>query len=208
MKITKIEQQKKNKSRFSVFLDGEFSFGADKFTVISYGLTEGAEITEENLAEIKSGALAEDAKNYAARLISAKSYTEKAIREKLTAHTGDEETVQKTINFLKEYKLIDDLDYATRYAHDLIHLKKFGLKQVVWKLQEKGIPKDIAQKVVAELEFDDTISENLKSLAIKKLSGNFDIKNIMKVKRYLASRGYNFDDINQAFYEIQKETEE
>ena len=208
MKITKIEQQKKNKSRFSVFLDGEFSFGADNFTIVLHNLTEGSEITEEKLAEIKAGALTEDAKNYAARLISARSYTEKAIREKLSAHTGDEETVQKTINFLKEYKLIDDLDYATRYAHDLVHLKKFGPKQVVWKLQEKGIPKDIAQKVVAELEFDDTISENLKSLAIKKLSGNFDIKNIMKVKRYLASRGYNFDDINQTFYEIQKETEE
>lgn len=208
MKITKIEEQKKNKSRFSVFLDGEFSFGADKFTIVSYGLTEGAEITEEKLAEIKAGALTEDAKNYAARLISAKSYTEKAMREKLTAHTGDEETVQKTINFLKEYKLIDDSDYATRYAHDLVHLKKFGPKQVVWKLQEKGIPKEIAQKVASEFNFDDTISENLKTLAQKKLSGNFDIKNIMKVKRYLASRGYDFDDINQVFYEIQKETEE
>ncbi len=208
MKITKIEQQKKNKSRFSVFLDGEFSFGADNFTVISYGLTEGAEITEERLAEIKSGALTEDAKNYAARLISSRSYTEKSIREKLTTHIGDKETIEKTINFLKEYKLIDDYDYAYRYAHDLVRLKKFGLKQVAWKLQEKGISKEISQKVVAELELDDTISENLKSLALKKLSGNYDIKNIMKVKRYLASRGYNFDDINQTFYEIQKETEE
>ena len=208
MKITKIEQQKKNKSRFSVFLDGEFSFGADKFTVVSYGLSEGAEITEEKLAEIKQGALTEDAKNYAARLISSRSYTEKAIREKLSAHTGDEETVQKTINFLKEYKLIDDLDYATRYAHDLVHLKKFGPKQVVWKLQEKGIPKDIAQKVASEFNFDDTVSENLKTLAQKKLAGNFDIKNIMKVKRYLASRGYNFDDINAVIQRLAAENEE
>ena len=208
MKITKIEQQKKNKSRFSVFLDGEFSFGADKFTVVSYGLSEGAEITEEKLAEIKQGALTEDAKNYAARLISSRSYTEKVIREKLSAHTGDEETVQKTINFLKEYKLIDDLDYATRYAHDLVHLKKFGPKQVVWKLQEKGIPKDIAQKVASEFNFDDTVSENLKTLAQKKLAGNFDIKNIMKVKRYLASRGYNFDDINAVIQRLAAENEE
>ena len=208
MKITKIEQQKKNKSRFSVFIDGEFSFGADNFTVISHHLTEGAEITEAKLSEIKSGALIEDAKNYAARLISSRSYTERAMREKLTAHTGDEETVEKTIAFLKEYKLIDDVDFATRYAHDLVHLKKFGPKQVMWKLQEKGIPKEIAQKVASEFNLDDTVAKNLKNLAIKKLSGNFDTKNIMKVKRYLASRGYDFDDINQAFYEIQKETEE
>ena len=208
MKITKIEQQKKNKSRFSVFIDGEFSFGADNFTVVSHGLSEGVEITEKKLAQIKAGALTEDAKNYAERLVSARSYTEKAMRGTLVTHVGDEETIDKTINFLKEYKLIDDYDFAIRYAHDLVHLKKFGLKQVVWKLQEKGIPKEIAQKVVSELELDNTVSKNLKSLALKKLSGNFDIKNIMKVKRYLASRGYDFDDINQAFYEIQKETEE
>lgn len=208
MKITKIEQQKKNTSRFSVFLDGEFSFGADKFTIYSYGLSEGSEITEERLTEIKQGALTEDAKNYAAKLVSARSYTEKAMREKLRSHIGDEETVDNTINFLKEYKLIDDTDYATRYAHDLVHIKKFGPKQVLWKLQEKGIPKEIAQRVASEFDFDNTVSENLKALAVKKLSGNFDIKNIMKVKRYLASRGYDFDDINQAFCQIQNETEE
>lgn len=208
MKITKIEQQKKNKSRFSVFIDGEFSFGADNFTIASHNLTEGIEITEDKLAQIKQGALTEDAKNYAARLISARSYTEKAIREKLRTHIGDEETIDNTINFLKEYKLIDDADYAIRYAHDLVHIKKFGPKQVKWKLQEKGIPRHIVDTTMAELNFEDTVSENLKTLAIKKLSGNYDTKNIMKVKRYLASRGYDFDDINQVFYEICAENKE
>ncbi len=208
MKISKIEQQKKNKSRLSVFIDGEFSFGADNFTVLSHHLTEGAEITEEELKNIKNTAVLEDAKNYAARLVSARSYTEKAMKEKLIAHVGDEETVEKTLSFLKEYKLIDDYDYALRYAHDLVHLKKFGPKQVKWKLQEKGIPKDIAQRAAEELNLENTISENLKSLALKKLSGNFDIKNIMKVKRYLASRGYSFDDINSVFSQIEQENEE
>ena len=45
MKITKIEQQKKNKSRMSVFIDGEFSFGTDNFTLLSLHLKEGEEIT-------------------------------------------------------------------------------------------------------------------------------------------------------------------
>ncbi len=208
MKITKIEEQKKNKSRLSVFIDGEFSFGADSFTILSCHLSEGDEITEDALAHIKNTAVFEDAKNYAARLVSSRSYTEKAMREKLNSHTGDEGTVEKTIAFLKEYKLLDDEDYARCYAHDLVHLKKFGIRQVKWKLKEKGIADHIAEKVLQELNFDDTISENLESLIVKKLSGNYDIKNIMKVKRYLASRGYSFDEINSVFSKIKAEDEE
>lgn len=208
MKITKIEEQKKNKSRLSVFIDGEFSFGASSFTVLSHHLTEGSEITKEELLKIKNTAVFEDAKNYAAKLISSKSYTEKAIREKLISHIGDEEITEKTIEFLKEYKLIDDIDYAKRYTHDLVYLKKFGIRQVKWKLKEKGIPDEIINKTIEELDFDDTISENLNSLIIKKLNGNTDIKNIAKVKRYLASRGYSFDEINSAFSHIKAEDEE
>lgn len=202
MKITKIEQQKKNKQRMSVFIDGEFSFGVDNFTLLSLHLEEGSEISEEKLAVIKNSAVFEDAKNYAAKLISSKSYTEKAMREKLVSHIGDNEVVDKTISFLKEYKLIDDYDYAIRYAHDLVHLKKLGLSSIRWKLKEKGISDSIIETVLSEFDFSDEIEENLKALAQKKLGGNYDIKNIMKVKRYLATRGYSFDDINRVFSKI------
>jgi regulatory protein len=205
MKITKIEEQKKNKSRLSVFIDGEFSFGADRFTILSYHLSQGDEITQEKLSLIKNTAVFEDAKNYAANLVSSRSYTVKAMREKLKNHVGDQEIIGKTIDFLKEYKLLDDTDYARRYAHDLIHLKKFGIRQVKWKLHEKGISDSIIEHVIEELEVDDTISENLESIISKKLSGNYDIKNIMKVKRYLASRGYSFDQISSAFSKIKTE---
>ncbi len=205
MKITKIEEQKKNKSRMSVFIDDEFAFGADAYVLLAHHLKEGDEITEEQLTHIKSTSVFEDAKSYAARLVSARSYTEKAMRTKLIAHTGDEETVDKTIAFLKEYKLIDDYDFARRYAHDLVHLKKFGLRQVKLKLREKGITDSVCEEVLSQLDFEDTISENLKSLVIKKLAGNYDIKNIMKVKRYLLSRGYSYDMINAAFSGITSE---
>lgn len=202
MKITKIEQQKKNKKRRSVFIDGEFSFGADNFTLLSLHLNEGDEISEEKLAVIKNTAVFEDAKNYAANLISSRSYTEKAMREKLNAHIGESEIIDKTISFLKEYKLIDDYDYAIRYAHDLVHLKKLGMASVKWKLKEKGISPSIIESVLSELDFSYEMEENLENLAQKKLGSNFDIKNIMKVKRYLASRGYSFDDINRVFSKI------
>lgn len=202
MKITKIEEQKKNKKRNSVFIDGEFSFGVDNFTLLSLHLNEGDEISKEKLAVIKNTAVLEDAKNYAAKLISTRSYTEKAMREKLVSHIGDEEIIDKTISFLKEYELIDDYDYATRYAHDLVHLKKLGMSSVRWKLKEKGICSSTIDAVLSELDFSDEMEQNLQNLAQKKLNGDYDIKNIMKVKRYLSTRGYSFDDIERVLSKI------
>ena len=207
MKITKIEEQKKNKSRLSVFIDGEFSFGASDFTVLSSHLKENDEITEERLSHIKNTAIFDDAKNYSARLLSQRSYTVKAMKEKLLSHIGDEEITEKTIDFLKEYRLLDDYDYATRYAHDLLHLKKLGISQIKWKLKEKGIAQNIIEHVINELDCEDTILENLESLAVKKINKNYDIKNIAKAKRYLASRGYSFDQINSVFSKIKAEDE-
>ena len=99
MKITKIEPQKKNKNRMSVFIDGAFSFGIDAFNLYALKLAENDELDSKRLAEIKNTVLLESTKTYAVNLISRKSYTEQAIRKKLTDHVGDTETIENTISF-------------------------------------------------------------------------------------------------------------
>ena len=107
MKITAIEEQKKNKNRKSVFLDGAFAFGIDAFSLYALKLKEGVDISPERLAEIKCTVLFEDAKAKAVKLLSCRSYTAHQIRKKLIEYTGDAEITDKTIAFLEEYGLID-----------------------------------------------------------------------------------------------------
>lgn len=207
MKITKIEPQKKHKNRMSVFLDGTFAFGIDEFSLYKLKLNVDDEIDEIRLNEIKNTTLFESAKTYAANLISARSYTEHAIRKKILERIGDEQTTDRVIEFLKEYKLIDDEDYARRFASDCVNLKKYGRKKIKFKLIEKGIPAEIAEKAIDELDIEDKESENLLYLTAKKIGNNFDYKNVIKTKRYLASRGYSFDDIDSALKKLKAEGE-
>ena len=208
MKITAIENQKKNKNRMSVFLDGAFAFGIDAFSLYALQLSVGDEIGAARLAEIKRTVLFEDAKAKAANLLSSRSYTVRDMKRKLAEYTGDEETVEKTVAFLKEYHLLDDHDYARRYAADCLHLKKLGKRMIRVKLLEKGISASLADAVLTEMETENTEKENLESLLIKKLKGDVSLKNIMKTKRYLASRGYSFDEIDAAFKNIKAESED
>ena len=202
MKITKIEPQKKHKNRMSVYLDGEFAFGIDAFSLYALKLKENDEIDEEKLSSIKDTVLFESAKNYAANLVSARSYTERGIYDKLLGYTQDKTVTEKTISFLKEYKLIDDTDYAKRFFADSLNIKKYGTRKIKYKLLEKGIPKEIIEKVINENEDHKKEKDNLYILAEKKLSGNFEFKNLMKTKRYLASRGYSFEDIDEVITKL------
>ncbi len=208
MKITKIEPQKKHKNRMSVFLDEKFAFGIDAFSLYALKLKENDEIDETRLCEIKNTVLFESAKTYAANLVSARSYTERGMRQKLIDHTGDEATANKVIAFLKEYKLIDDADFARRFASDCLNLKKYGRRKIKYKLLEKGISAEIAENAIEELNCADAEAENLEKLMIKKLGGNFELKNVMKAKRYFAARGYSFDDIDHVLRKLKAESED
>ena len=208
MKITKIEPQKKHKNRMSVFLDEKFAFGIDTFSLYALKLKENDEIDEKQLCEIKNTILFESAKNYAANLVSARSYTERTMKQKLMDYTGDEATANKVIALLKEYKLIDDADFARRFASDYINLKKYGRRRIKYKLMEKGISPETAENAIEERDCADVETENLEKLMIKKLSGNFDIKNVMKAKRYFAARGYSFDDIDSTLRKLKAESED
>lgn len=208
MKITKIEPQKKHKNRMSVFLDDMFAFGIDAFSLYALKLKENDEIDEIRLREIKNTVLFESAKTYAANLVSARSYTERGMKQKLMDHTGDEATANKVLAFLKEYKLIDDSDYARRFASDCLNLKKYGRRKIKYKLLEKGIPAEIAENAIEELDCNDVEAENLEKLMQKKLGGDFDMKNVMRAKRYFAARGYSFDDIDSTLRKLKAESED
>lgn len=208
MIITKIEVQKKNKNRMSVFLDGAFAFGIDAFSLYKLKLQEHDEIDAATLQEIKNTVLYEDAKAYAAKLLSVRSYTERDMHRKLKDRTGSGFVADKTVAFLKEYKLIDDAEYARRYASDCLRLKKLGRDGMKRKLLEKGIDRQLAEQVIEALNCQEEEAENLEALMRKKLAGDFSLKNRMKAKRYFASKGYRFDDIDTTLKKLTAQEED
>ena len=55
MKITAIKQQVKDQSRYSIYIDGKYSFGLSESALIDSGLRIGTEITAEELADGRRG---------------------------------------------------------------------------------------------------------------------------------------------------------
>jgi len=207
MIITKIEKQKKNNKRSSVFLDDKFAFGIDDFDLFKLKLKVGIEISNEELENIRNTVIFTAAKEYAVQLTTRSSYTKKTIIEKLKMRDYDDFIIDKTIAFLEEYKLVDDFDYARRYINDAYKYKNYGTQKIKYELIKKGISSDIIDDVLSSIDTDIIEEENILPLAIKKLSGNFEYKNIMKTKRFLLSKGYSYEIIDFTISKIIKEGE-
>lgn len=149
--ITKIELQKRNPKRRSVFIDGQFAFGVDEELVYHLGLKKGESLTEKRIAEIQTGKSENEAKETALRFLSFRRRTEKEIKDKLRQKGFDAKIISLTVEKLKSCDLINDLEFAAAWVKERLALKPRGkrlLRQELWK---KGIPKDIIDKATEEL---------------------------------------------------------
>ncbi len=149
--VTKIEVQKRNRKRRSVFIDGEFAFGLDEEVLYKSGLKKGESLTQQRIKEITDEEKKKEAKDVALRFLSFRRRTEKQIRDKLKKKEFDETTIYATIDKLKEFDLINDLEFATSWVKDRLALKPRGRKLLRQELWKKGIKKDIIDQVTEEL---------------------------------------------------------
>ena len=137
----------------------------------------------------------EQTKSKALSYLSFRSHSEKELKEKLKRAGAREDDIEDVVKFLAEYKFLDDEKYAISKALDMQNLKKFGRLRIEAELKMLGISADFIQNALAELKEDE--EEMLLPLVKKKLSGNFEKKNIDKAIRYFAMRGYEFSDIKK-----------
>ncbi len=196
--ITKIESQKKNPKRRSIFLDGKFALGVDEEVVSRLGLKKGESVTGQDLKQILLQKNENEAKDVALRFLSFRRRTEKEIRLKLQKRGFDEKIIKRTIEKLKEYDLINDLEFATAWVKERLEYKPRGKRLLRLELWKKGIKKEIIDRVTGELcgEEDKSVLELLEK--IKKKYKNLDPQVAKRrMYGYLMRRGFTYDLINQ-----------
>lgn len=141
----------------------------------------------------------EESKQKAAGLLARRRLTEKELYEKLIHFGFSEGTVSDTLHWAREYRFVDDAEYARMYIADAVNLKKHGRRRIEQALAYKGVDAFVVQDAFAEM--DDNEYERLLPLVVKKLNGNFERKNVEKAVRSFAAKGYDFGDIREAVRE-------
>lgn len=197
MIITAIEPRRKSLS--AIFIDGEYALKLDTETVITEKLKIGSEIDDDRLLELIKASDAKRAKEKALWLISYRDHSEGELRQKLLRDFG-EEAVDKAVHRLCELGLINDENFARKYAESLSH-KHMSQRQIQQKLRQKGLDRDLTSEAVEDLDLDE--KEEIRALInkkyLRKLSDEGDLRRTIAA---LQRRGFGYSDIRSVIEEF------
>ncbi len=115
-----------------------------------------------------------------------KKRTEQEIRQKFSEE--DPNMVEDAIAYFKELNYINDANYIQKSVQEFIHLKNLSIKEISYKLYQKGITKTLLEDYIAQHQ------EELQAYEINsaKAIWNKKIQNTDEnsVKEFLYKKGY------------------
>ena len=185
MLISAVEPWKKSMS--AVYIDGEYAVTLDTMTLIKNHIQAGAEISDEELHSL----IQQSEKQRA---------NEKALNQEKLSRTYSEETAEEIAEKMQEAGLVNDEEYARKYAEELLRKKHMSMRGIEFRLREKGISPEIIQIISKELECDPA-AEIQQVLAKKYPSYLQDEKIKKRAIAALQRLGWSWSDIKNAMQE-------
>jgi regulatory protein len=190
-KITKLERQKHDPARVSVFVDGEYSFSVSDELIIEYNVSSGKDASSLPLDVIMREDEYKRCISAAFKHASVSEKTEKQMRDFLLRKEFSPQAIDKTIARLKELDYINDLNYAVQLAGH----SSSGVRALKYKLRSKGVSESDINAAL-ENETEEMQIEKALKLAKKQIDKYLKYPLYERKRRlngYLLNHGFDFD---------------
>ena len=201
IKVNDLQKGKKN--RYIVTLN-ENEYDVNENLILNYHLIKGYVIEDDKvLDDIISDISYYDFYDIALTYLERNIKSSGEIKNYLKKKGASDEISSKIVSALISHKLLDDKKYFELYVSHYIRIG-YGPIYIINKAKQRDIP----QKIIEEFDFinykDDIKASCLKQSQkkIKLIKESDAYQKIMKLKRYLISRGYDYNMINEVIKEI------
>ncbi len=168
--VTNILPQKKDPSRFNVYIDDEFAFGLSQISLANLGLAIGKQLTPTELEQVRSE---KEFDMLLQKAITYLSYRPRSTRELITRlsqkiPTAQKEKIQSVADYLLEKHYLDDKAFAEWWVRQRRELgKRFGKHRIRQELRAKGISEEYIETALQNSEEDNDESEIAYEEALK-----------------------------------------
>ena len=140
----------------------------------------------------------EKLRNKMLKYIVYKKRSEQEIRQKFSEE--DENMVEDAIEYFKELNYINDRNYVERAVKEYMALKNISLKELSYKICQKGINKNLVDDYICQnkecmLEYE---ISSAKAIILKKKISLEE----QEIKNLLYKKGFMSESVNIAFEEI------
>lgn len=123
------------------------------------------------------------------------------VRLKLNEWCDDESSREEILRKLVNENFLNDPRFVELFVRSKINQNRWGRFKIEFELQKRIIPAEIANEALKNID-ENKYLENLRYLKLRKekeIKGNDEFKNQMKIKAYLASKGYEYEYINKIY---------
>jgi len=196
MRITKIEVQKKNKKRFSLYSDDVYLFGVSEDTLVHFHIQKGREYSDEDLLEIQNYENIIQCLAQAYRYLARRAHLEAELVRKLHVKAFENRIIDEAVKQLKKNNYLDDRAFIRQFISDEIHLKKSGPLLIYKKLLQKGAERETIDEILTPAYPEQGQLKNARFLYAKKASSSKKPE-AKKIYAYLQQKGFSWDIIRQ-----------
>lgn len=189
--------------KIHLFLDDEYTITTDIDFWAENFFKDGQEISEEEWQELTEKIFYKKAVDKCYDLLSRRDHSIKELRTKLL-RTVDENSADKAIEKMIEYGYLDDEKYAENLAKYLVEFKKMSKNHIKQEMYKKGVPSDIINNTLENIEIDNISS--IVELLLTKYRTKLNVEeDNQKLIASLMRKGFSYSDIKSALYRIEND---
>lgn len=196
--ITDIKQQVKRQQRYSVYVDGKYSFSLSEHELLLQGLRIGQEFDESAFNQVQETAVEDKAYMRALDLLARRPRSQWEMEQYLKRKGYEHNTIDKILSKLTKRGLLDDQKFAESWVSDRRLLKSVSKRRLLQELQQKHVSHIIAEHVIAQDEVDEVAV--LRELIAKKRTQT-RYQDSQKLMAYLLRQGFSYADVKSELAE-------
>ncbi len=195
LKVTSIKQQEKRKDRYSVFVDGKYSFSLSENALLDSKLASGRELDKSELDGFKQ--LSADDKLYgnALRYAATRLRSEWELREYLRRKQAAPEAADVVMGKLQRIGFVDDAAFAQAWVDNRRAIKPSSKRKLQQELKAKRISDDLINQMLSGGE--DNEQTALREIIERKRRQAKYRDDPTKLMQYLVRQGFSYDDVKR-----------
>ena len=190
----------KGKPRYRIVLETGDSFELSTDLILENKIIPNLELDESEIEKLTQKQNIIDAKQTAFNFVSFKPRTTRQVEQKLREKGFSEVSRRSTIEFLVEFGLLNDEEYAMNFIAAYLINKPSGKQKISFELQKKGIDKELINSVLKKSFPDDAVTLAVKSgeKKLRMLTNKDGVKKRNSLITFLQGRGFDWDTIKEA----------
>ncbi|MGF9711511.1 MULTISPECIES: RecX family transcriptional regulator [Paenibacillus] len=190
--ITKVEQQRRSRQRYNLFIDEKFAFSVHEDVLVKHRLLKGEVVDASRLQHILYEEEVHKAYLDAIRLLSSRLRSEHELLTRLKQKGYSPEIYQLTVERLRKEGYLNDSLFAEQLTKQRLESQKKGRRWIKQELQQKGIDKVHITEALEQVD-EETEYRIAYQLTMKRYGAELE-KDALKARRkiagFLQRRGY------------------